>query len=296
MNDLIATHLTQLRAEGKSPDTILARRYWLAAADRRLPYGIDDVTPEELAAYLANPRWSPNTRAIGWRHLAGFYRWASSGPDPWLDGNPMAGMTPPRGTRGIPNPVTDKELAYAYRESSDGWKLVIALAAYAGLRRSEIATIQRRHVDAEWVRVEHGKGDKTRTVPTHPDLWQLVEARPAGHLVYGWKLGRPVAPHRLSCLAREHFDRLGLPDVHLHRLRDWFATKQIERGHDISEVRESMGHASLATTQIYVLVTGGQRRLAVNSLPSLNGHPQGSPSAGHGGMIPTHRQPANVPM
>jgi integrase/recombinase XerC len=295
MNDLIASHLTHLRAEGKSPDTILAARYWLTAADRKLPGGIDDVFDYELVTYLANDTWSPNTRATCWRHLVRFYRWASSGDDPWMTGNPMAGLSPPRGTRGIPNPVSDADLTYAYNESSDGWKVVIALAAFAGLRRAEICAIERRHVDAEWVRVEHGKGDKTRTIPTHPDLWQLVEPRPAGHLVYGWKLGRPVSPHRLSCLAREHFDRLGLRHVHLHMCRDWFATKQIAAGHDITEVRESMGHASVATTQIYVLVTGGQRRLAVNSLPSLAGGSPKSPSAGHGDMIPTHRPPVAVP-
>lgn len=295
MNDLIASHLTQLKAEGLSPDTILASRYWLTAADRQLPYGIDDVTTKELATYLANDDWSPNTRATCWRHLVRFYRWASSGDDPWLTDNPMACMKPPRGTRGIPDPVTDAELAHAIAESSDGWRVVITLAAYAGLRRCELSAILRQHIDVNWVRVEHGKGDKKRRIPTHPDLWELVADRPAGHLVYGWKLHRPVTPHRLSCLAREHFDRIGLPDVHLHRFRDWFATKQIEMGHDISEIRESLGHESLATTQIYVLVTGEQRRRAVNSLPSLAGGSSKSPSAGQGDSIRTLRLPVGVP-
>ncbi len=295
MNDLIASHLTQLRAEGKSPDTILARYNVLTAADRKLPHGIDDVTPEEIVTYMANDKWSPNTRAIYWRHLAGFYRWGVAGDDPWLTGNPMAGMEPPRGTRGVPHPVTDAEWEYAYTNSNEWWQLVIALAGLIGLRAGEICALERRHVGAEWVRVEHGKGDKTRMVPMHDEFWPIVQPRPAGRLVIGWKLGQPVSRHRLTLLAREHFDKLGLPDVHLHRFRAWFATKQIQLGHDITEVRESMGHESLDTTQIYVLVTEGQRRRAVNSLPFLNGGSPKSPSTGQADMIPTHRLEANVP-
>ncbi len=294
MNPLIASYLTQLRAEGKSPATIEARYWFLTAVDADLTHGICDVLPEEIAAYMAYPHWSPWTRATYYGHLASFYAYAVI-HDPRMGYNPMADMQRPAGSRGMPDPVIDAELEYAYAESDDWWRLVIGLAAYAGLRAGEICAIERRHVNAEWVRVEHGKGDKTRTIPTHPELWELVASRPEGHLIYGQKLHRPVDRHRLTLLAREHFDNLGLPHVHLHRLRAWFATKQIQLGHDITEVRESMGHASLSTTQIYVLVTGGQRRRAVNSLPSLAGGFPKSPSTGQADMIPTHRLEANVP-
>lgn len=293
MNPLIASYLTQLKAEGKSPATIEARYWFLTAVDADLAHGICDVLPEEIAAYMAYEHWSPWTRATYFGHLAGFYAYAVD-HDPRMGYNPMAGMKRPPGGHGLPKPTTDEELAYAWANSDDWWKLVIALASYGGLRRAEIAVRDRDDINADWIRVEHGKGDQTRLVPTHPQVWELVESAPTGRLLRG-VFGRPVPAQRLGMLARAHFDAIGLPGMHLHGLRHYFATKLVLCGVNLMVVKELLGHATLATTQRYVHITEGQRRLAVNSLPSLNGHPAGSPSAGQADMIPTHRPPTNVP-
>ena len=65
-------------------------------------------------------------------------------------------------------------------------------------------------------------------------------------------------PHRsgVGCWYRRH---LGL---HVHSLRHRYATKAYSAGHDIHAVRQLLGHASVATTQVYLALDDQDLRLA----------------------------------
>lgn len=293
MTILLGPHLAHLKARGRKPSTIEQRAYWLDKADRatdaeRVPYfeyGIDEATTREWLAYLSEQTWSAATRATTYGHYAGFYRWATSGYDPPLDWNPFADIERPAAAHSLPDPVSDDELEYAVGSSDDWWRFVIILAAEAGLRRAEIVNLRREDVNEERIRVRDSKGGRSREVPTSTELWQIIEPCRPGLLVRSPTRGVPISPHRMGMLARHHFDEIDLPEVHLHRFRHWFGTKLIALGVDLSIVSKLMGHASVATTMLYVLITGGQRRLAIDTLPTLNGHPSESPSTGQIDMI-----------
>ena len=115
-----------------------------------------------------------------------------------------------------------------------------------------------------------GKGGKHRLVPVGSYAVRaleayLVRARPAlaaaakrtsiGPAVFlnarGGRLTRQGAWGVLHAAA----DRAGLPDVSPHTLRHSFATHMLDGGADIRVVQELLGHASVATTQIYTLIT-----------------------------------------
>jgi integrase/recombinase XerD len=271
MSILIPPHIDWCQAAGLSPATVEARRRVLQAADAALPWGIDTATTEELATWLVGPKppnhWRPWTRVTYYGHLDGFYTWATTGEDCELDYNPAAGLRRPAGGEHAPNPVTTYELETALARSNWWWQRVIMLAAYAGLRRGDIVTLTRGDVSADWIRIRDGKGNKSARIPTHPHIWSQVRDSPAGRLVLSPTLHRPVPPGRLSMMARAHFDAIGMPDVHLHRFRHWFATMLLETGTDLLTASKLMRHASPAQMASYALVSKQRLDAGINALP-----------------------------
>lgn len=273
-NDLIEAHLRHCAAAGYAETTIRDRGEVLRRLDRELPYGLDQAATEELAGWLSRDGWSVETKRTYYKHLAGFFRWASRGRDAHLDWDPSLDLTPPRARRGLPRPVSETDLALLYERVGSIWRLPVQLGANAGLRACEIAGVDRGAI-TEAEMIVTGKGGETRCIPTHPEIWALVAGLPSGPVVRLTR-GKPVGANALSRYAALEFDRVGLPTVTLHRLRHRFATRLLlprelgGAGADIRTVQELMGHKSLASTQIYTLVTDGQRRLAIGGLPVLN--------------------------
>lgn len=262
MSELLEHHLMHLRAAGYSTHTIHDRKRLLLAADRLLPHGIDTPTTAELERFLANPDWAQWTRATYYGHIAGFFEWASAGDTPHLDWNPAAALTAPKSPDADPDPVTDTELALALERSNEWWQLAINLAAFAGLRANEIANQRRERITEDHITVA-GKGRRTAKLPTHPEIWRRVEHLPAG-LVLPNQRGNV---RQITTEARRYFDKIGLPDVHMHRFRHWYATMLLRQGADIRTVQELMRHRSLATTARYLALVDGQRKLAIATLP-----------------------------
>jgi integrase/recombinase XerD len=261
MNAYIDAHLRHLRAAGRAATTIRDRGKVLRRADAQLPQGLFQASTAELEEWLATPGWSRWTLATYHMHLRGFFRWLTAGQTPMADYDPMTEIPRPRMPARVPKPVTDAELARALDGSDATWRLVITLAAYAGLRVSEIRRLRREDVTAEWLTVREGKGGQDAILPTHPAVWRLVRDLPAGPVV-----DAAVTAH-LSASARRHFDGLGLPEVHMHRIRHWFGTAVQRAQGDLRVTQELMRHASPATTAGYAKITDGQRRQAVTALP-----------------------------
>lgn len=266
MNDLILEHLAWMATQHYSPTSIADRRRALACADRRLPRGLDDTDSDEITAYLDNPEWSPWTAHTYRAHLAVFYaERAAAGA---VSADPMVAVPVlPAGSR-EPRPITALEVAQALARSPEPYLTAILLALGAGLRASEMAACKREDVTEEYVHVRRGKGGKERWVETCQALWEHVRAKPPG-LLLRRPYGRPVTGAWLSSHQREHWVRVGLPQIHWHRLRHTFCTTMLQAGHDALVLRDLMGHASVATTQIYAQPAAEQRRRAVGAVDDL---------------------------
>jgi len=182
--------------------------------------------------------------------LSAFYSWAVRRRQVRV--NPVADTDRIRVPRGLPRPV-NAELVRALIELAPDreTELAIALAAYAGLRRAEVAALTRDDIVLgvnPVLYVRGGKGGRDRVVPLHPELQALLERLPAG-LVCGHQaqaIGKKVATHMRS---------LGV-EATMHQLRHTFATEAARVSPDLLAVRELLGHASLATTERYTLLTG----------------------------------------
>jgi site-specific recombinase XerD len=168
-----------------------------------------------------------------------------------------------------PDPVV---LAVALRDLA-----VLELLYGAGLRVAECCGLRRADLDFDRSLVTVlGKGAKVRRVPVGEPArravadWLargravLATAATPADVVFVNGRGHPLTPRD----ARRVFERHTLPDgrtLHPHALRHAYATHLLEGGADLRAVQELLGHADLATTQIYTHVTRDRLRAVHDS-------------------------------
>lgn len=137
-----------------------------------------------------------------------------------------------------------------------------------GLRVSELIGLKTDDVNLKmgFVRCV-GKGDKERIVPIGEIAAHLIEAyqdRARGKLVRGQrseylflsKLGKPMSRVMFWMIVKKYALAAGIQKpISPHTLRHSFATHLLERGADLRSLQEMLGHASIATTEIYTHVS-----------------------------------------
>lgn len=181
--------------------------------------------------------------------------------------DPAADIRPPRAPRPLPHTLEVEEVerllaipgdeAHARRD-----RALLELFYSAGLRLAELSALDVAALDlGDGVARVTGKGGKTRIVPvgraarTALQDWLGARREWAGHdepalfvSARGQRLSRRAIQARVAHWAR----RLGLPrHVHPHMLRHSFATHVLESSGDLRAVQELLGHADIATTQVY---------------------------------------------
>ena len=187
--ELLAAFATYLVAAGRSPGTVQLRLYYLERLARVTGGELLTVTAADLMSFLAHPSWSPETRKSARTSLAAFYGWTCAAG--YLEHNPAAWLPPVPVPAGVPRPTPDRVLRHALAAAAnDRDRLMVLLAAYAGLRRAEIARVRPGDFTREGLRVV-GKGGRGRLVPVHPELAAAVrdelERRAAGGRGTGWR-------------------------------------------------------------------------------------------------------------
>lgn len=276
---LIEQHIAWLRGDA-SPNTVHGRERCLRWFDHELPYGVEQSTGEEINAIFDAHNWARRTRSSYFGHLWCFYEWAIDPRRDGLDVNPMRLLRRPHVTIPVPRPATDDQLALALTAPRP-WRTCVILAALAGLRCIEISRLRREDITADRL-IVRGKGDKVRYVDTHLDLWAEIEPLPHGLIVRRTN-GRRADAHYISAMCNYWLKYHLGANVTMHQLRHWFGTTLLERTGDLRLVQESMGHASVQSTQIYTAVSSTRRRAAVLglALPDLARDTQPRGIAGH---------------
>jgi integrase/recombinase XerD len=148
-------------------------------------------------------------------------------------------------------------------------RALLELLYATGCRASELSRLrlQDMHLDEAFC-ICRGKGDKERMVPLNVRAMEATKAyleheRPAlarrSAATPDWVLlsyrGRRLRRERIWELLKRYALRVGAPpEVSPHTLRHSFATHLLAGGADLRQVQEMLGHASIATTQIYTHV------------------------------------------
>jgi len=231
----------------------------------------------QLHAYLASPplrRLAPRSLARRLSALRQFYKFLVI--DGVRDDDPTAGLDSPRLGRALPKILSEAEIvqlidAAAARPGEEGTRLRCLLELFyaTGLRVSELVTLPLAAAqrDPRFVTVR-GKGGKERVVPlsgparaslaaylasrdaflpgARPSRWLFPSTAGQGHLTR----------QRCGQLLKELAVAAGLDPARLspHVLRHAFASHLLDHGADLRSVQQMLGHADIATTQIYTHV------------------------------------------
>lgn len=271
---LLADWQLWMRGRGLAERTVVER----AQAVRRVAgfLGLHPMalTESHVVRVLARTGLAAGTRATYYSTLRSWFGWLDE-TERAVAPNPMQRVRRPKVPRHTPRPLTtgrvQRILAQRLRLRT---RTMVLLAAYAGLRVSEVAAMHARDVDLDgrWLTVV-GKGGVRRAIPLHPALLEVAPRMPAdGYWFPTWVGNRLGDSHVLgrsvSTIIGNAMSRAGVPGT-AHAMRHWFATELLAQGADVRTVQLLMGHASLSTTQVYLQVADVRRVEAVARLPLL---------------------------
>lgn len=225
---------------------------------------IVELKTEDLRAFIAAEHrrgLAPKSLQRRLSACRSFYRWLLKHGR--IKASPAEGIRAPKAPRKLPQ-VLDPDEAKALVEVPTDVPLglrdraLLELFYSSGLRLSELCALRWHDLDlAQGLVTVLGKGSKQRTVPVGSHALAALQAWHDDQEAGGDKPifpGRngPITPRAVQLRMRKLAQRQGLfKRVHPHLLRHSFASHVLESSGDLRGVQELLGHADIATTQIY---------------------------------------------
>jgi integrase/recombinase XerD len=272
--------LLALSAARLAPRTVDAYARDLRSLEAWLGGSPEDAATDQLAAYVAQLRadgLASTTIARRVAALRSFYRHqvlVGARPD-----NPAAELDLPKRRRSLPKTLSPGEVERLIDAATGTTpralrdRALVELLYGAGLRVSEAVGLERAAIDLEGRLVRCiGKGSKERIVPIGREAVDSLRRYLSRGRPYLDKRHRPelflnaqggaLTRAGAFLILRRLADKAGLDPgrIHPHLLRHSFATHLLEGGADLRSVQEMLGHADLATTELYTHVSDRRRR------------------------------------
>jgi integrase/recombinase XerC len=252
---------------------LLAFVEWAGRAGIDDPTQVQRLTLRRYLAFLATTGKAKRTIARRASSLRRYFHWLRRTGA--IDVDPSASLSAPRGEVRLPHVLRDDEVEVlldappaAVDADDDAVRLrddaVLEVLYGSGVRVAELCALTPSDVDLTRRRLTvWGKGAKQRVVPLSPPAAEAIagwlsrgrdhlvqEASPPDALFLNGR-GRRLGPRDV----RRILDRRAASPTHPHALRHTFATHLLDNGADLRAVQELLGHADLATTQLYTHVS-----------------------------------------
>ena len=271
-NATIATEdfLAHLQVERRmSANTLDAYRRDLAVlsewADKQ---GIDDLATlqtEQLRNFVASEHrrgLSPKSLQRRLSACRSFYQWLLKHGR--IVANPAAAIRAPKAPRKLPQVLDADEAMRLVEVPTDAPlglrdRALLELFYSSGLRLSELCALHWRDLElGNGLVTVLGKGNKQRSVPvgSHArhalEAWHAETGAANDAPVFPGRHGAPISQRAVQIRIKQLAQRQGMfKHVHPHMLRHSFASHMLESSGDLRGVQELLGHADIATTQIY---------------------------------------------
>ncbi|MEH6485150.1 MULTISPECIES: tyrosine recombinase XerC [Pseudomonas] len=226
--------------------------------------GLDIARLRRLIAHLHKQGQSGRSLARLLSATRGLYKYLNRLG--YCQHDPANGLMPPKGERRLPKTLdADRTSQLLDGVVEDDFialrdQAMLELFYSSGLRLSELVSLNLDGLDlpAGLVRVI-GKGNKTRELPVGRmarkalENWLAVRvlSNPADGAVFVSQKGKRIGARAVQLRVREAGVRELGQHVHPHMLRHSFASHILESSQDLRAVQELLGHADIATTQIY---------------------------------------------
>lgn len=241
------------------------------------PGGKKSVLEEETSKGKSSKRLSSESLYLEIAALRAFYRFTEN--EKLLPSNVAEHLSLPRRWKRLPKALTGEEIERLLRPESPETpptlcdQAVLELAYASGLRLAELRglRLEQLHLEAGFITVI-GKGNKERVTPVGKkavaamEMYlaagrpKLVTARSPAN-VFLTKRGTPFAAVTLWLRIKQRVRRSGIErNITPHMLRHSFATHLLENGADLRVIQELLGHATIATTEVYTHIAGSRLR------------------------------------
>ena len=242
---------------------LLALVHWSDGQSRELL----QLSADELRLFVASEhRRGLSAKSLQRRLSAcrSFYGWLLKQGD--ITANPAAAVRAPKAVRKLPQVLDVDEAVQLVELPTDGPlglrdRALLELFYSSGLRLAEVCALRWVDLDfAQGLVSVLGKGSKQRVVPVGSHaLKALAEWRLALHrnvrdtqFVFPGRNDKSITSRAIQLRLRQLAQRQGVfKRVHPHLLRHSFASHMLESSGDLRAVQELLGHADIATTQIY---------------------------------------------
>ena len=172
----------------------------------------------------------------------------------------------------LPKPISHKHIEQAIELCDAKEKLVVIILYTLGLRISELVSLELKDISAEWIRVI-GKGSKQRDIPLLKSTKILIDEylhQNSPKMYLFEHNDEALSQNSLRYIITKVFKRVSLK-VTPHQLRHSFATELLNSNAPIADVSELLGHASMATTQIYTKLGSALKLQNYNKAHPLSG-------------------------
>lgn len=280
--DLIREHLSYVRVEkGLSQNSLasygrdLAKLRAFAEERGRDVEGLGKEDLKQFVMSLTRSGLAPRSVGRTMSAVRGFYRYLL------LDGHvkmdPTADVLSPQGFQKLPRFLSHEEIEKLLEAPDTSTPLgirdraMMELLYATGMRVSELVSLKSGDLDVDQAILTcTGKGSKQRRIPVGRTAisWltryedarrQILDGQESKLLFVGGR-GRPLTRHNAWAMLKRYATAAGVSGVSPHVIRHSFATHLLERGADTRSVQTLLGHADLATTQIYTHVTNERLR------------------------------------
>lgn len=184
--------------------------------------------------------------------------------------NPVSGITSPKMPKRLPQFVTESDTDKLFNEVifSEGFsglteKLLLQVLYFTGIRKAELIAIKEHDIDKMNAQIKVlGKGNKERIIPVNNLLindlnFYTAEKKKLGlynenNNLFVTTKGSMLDPKQVYNIVKKYLSQITTIDKKSpHILRHTFATHLMNNGAELNAVKELLGHASLAATQIY---------------------------------------------
>lgn len=291
MQDEIQAFLDHLEVERRlSPHTVMAYRndlgqflaYLEGLEPVQRPRGWGNVTRDHIIGYLLAMRereYASTTIARKSAAIRSFFAFLLN--QHLLTADPTAELDAPRVERSLPEVLSPEEverlLAAPDPATPTGLrdKALLELLYATGLRVSEVVGLDLDDIDLQNGTLRCvGKGNKERLLPLYQRVLTILRdyvtmARPHfqtcedEQAFFLNRRGQRLTRQGLWLIIKQYVDKVGIQgEVTPHTLRHSFATHMLRGGAGLREIQQMLGHASIATTQIYTHVSPDHLRKA----------------------------------